>query len=327
EAYYSNKGQFSVSVDAIQYPTYSFTVNNDAAKGTLTPQEPFKSAYKAGTQVRFTLDVIGNNRVQDIRFNGSTLTAINGVYTVTIGETNNVLDVLYYDIEPEPTYPLTVTNDPNKGTISPTISNSSYESGTTLSFGITTTEGYSVQQVLFNGVVVSPVGGFYTVTIAPLDNVLTIIYAHEGAGVAPESPPAEPEPPTPTLYSLSVSNNEDFGSLSFENPMQNAYEEGTTISFTIEPEEGYGIYEVLFNGEELVEENGVYTFTIVSTGNLLEIDYEELEPEDDPPQSSSSTSSSTTEDGGCSSTVSGSWLCGVAFIGAAMLLKKTKRKE
>jgi hypothetical protein len=51
--------------------------------------------YASGRELTFSINPIGDNVVETVTFNGETLVAVDGVYTLTVAPMQNVLEVVY----------------------------------------------------------------------------------------------------------------------------------------------------------------------------------------------------------------------------------------
>ena len=177
------------------------------------------------------------------------------MYTVTIAATDNYLEVVYNEIVIPPTYTVAVVNDAAKGSVS--ALNASYEAGASVTFTITPIGEYTVKEVRFNGRVLTANGGVYTANVAATDNLIEVVYNEITV--------------TPT-YGLTVENDSSKGSVS---ALNERYEAGETLTFTVTPVEGATLKEVRFNGRVITADAGVYTVTVAATDNLIEAVYNE----------------------------------------------------
>ena len=176
--------------DIIVINYYTLTVQNDTAKGTVTPQDPFKQNYEVGEQVSFTITTKGDNSVKAVKYNGHTITATGGVYNITIKAVENIIEVIYNEIivpEPPRYYALSVVNDDEKGAITPLWPFSdSYKEGTEVIFEVTPNGENTVKAVKFNGHTLTASDGKYTAKIVATDNIIEVVY--DEVAVAPPPP-------------------------------------------------------------------------------------------------------------------------------------------
>jgi hypothetical protein len=76
-------------------PTYGISVINDNSKGMVKAQRPLSSTYAEGAKISFSIAPIGDNVVEEVKFNGETIEAVDGLYTITIAAIDNVIEVIY----------------------------------------------------------------------------------------------------------------------------------------------------------------------------------------------------------------------------------------
>lgn len=167
----------AVEVEYQERSVYPLSIVNDTTKGTIELSSSASLEFAVGETITFILSPKGGNIVKAVKFNGHTVLAVGGIYSVTIIPTDNILEVIYEDIIIEPSYSLTVVNDASKGEIRAQSSlEGTYQKGTQISFSVDVLGTNSIKAIKFNGHTVSGVDGVYTVTIASTDNIIEIIY-------------------------------------------------------------------------------------------------------------------------------------------------------
>lgn len=167
----------AVEVEYQERSVYPLSIVNDTTKGTIELSSSASLEFAVGETITFILSPKGENIVKAVKFNGHTVLAVGGIYSVTIIPTDNILEVIYEDIIIEPSYSLTVVNDTSKGEIRAQSSlEGTYQKGTQISFSVDVLGTNSIKAIKFNGHTVSAVDGVYTVTIASTDNIIEIIY-------------------------------------------------------------------------------------------------------------------------------------------------------
>ena len=152
---------------------YTLTVANDDEKGDFAFTSITYPTYSKGEKITFTVTPKGNYIIEEVRFNGEKVTAVNGVYTVRMADKNGEIEVVYS----KPTYGISVINDNSMGTVKAQRPlSSTYAEGAKISFSIAPIGDNVVEEVKFNGETIEAVDGLYTITIAATDNVIEVIY-------------------------------------------------------------------------------------------------------------------------------------------------------
>ena len=260
-----------VEVEYYALDKFPISITNNSAKGTASLSVSTSGTYLAGEQVTFSVTPIGDNVVEAVKFNGHTIVAVGGVYTLTIAPVNNIVEVIYADIPdagdiPEPElYGYTVVNDNTKGTVSLNANASSYQAGQTFTFTVTPIADNTIKAVKVNGHTVVAVGGVYTVTIAPTNNIIEIIYNEPVV-----APPADPE-----YYGYTIVNDNAKGTVSINSYAQE-FLPGETFTFTVTPIGANTVKVVKVNGYTVEAVGGVYTVTVASMTNIIEVVYNEI---------------------------------------------------
>lgn len=154
---------------------YTLNLNNDDAKGEVAYKTVTYPTYAEGERVKFTVTPKEGYEIAEVKCNGQTITAENGVYVAVMAATDNVIEVVY--AEKVYTYGITVVNDAAKGTVKAQRPLSvEYVSGTKIAFSIQLIGDNSVETVTFNGQTLEAVDGTYTLTVEAKDNVLEVVY-------------------------------------------------------------------------------------------------------------------------------------------------------
>ena len=131
-----------------------------------------------------------------------------------------------------------------------TVNGSGYELGERYTFTVTAVEGYNVTSVTVNGESATETDGQYAFVFNGKTEI-AVETAAKGKVTLGEH----------TGAAVTVTDNED---------LQHEYNNGDTVSFTVEPEsEYYEIVAVKVNGEEVTAANGIYTRVFPSDGFFI----------------------------------------------------------
>lgn len=90
-------GKWTLKVEFRQEEKYAFNISNDSEKGTVT-RNPLSTKYYVGTEVSFTVNAKDGYEVDRVIFNGYVVEQVDGKYTVTTNEYNN-LEVEYKAVQ------------------------------------------------------------------------------------------------------------------------------------------------------------------------------------------------------------------------------------
>ena len=198
--------------------------------------------------------------------------------------------------------------------------------GEPTTISITASEYFRFNKLLYNGKNISDQltknGDTYTYTLNA-----TTGYHYFVADIVEEN-----------RYALVEQNDLWKGRISYTATGANAtYENGTTLLFSVTPNEGYTVKKVTYNGEELTADNtGKYQITITARENVLKVEYIDPIVIPDPPTGDSSSSDETgdsvssgggTAPSGCNASlpvgIGGTAVCAALSI----LLKKRRKKD
>ena len=238
-------------------PTGTVTVEKGASQTfTITPDEGYEIAEV----------VVDNSSVLD-QLTGNR-------YTFTGVQENHTISVTFRatggEPDPEPeTYTITATAGEGGG-ITPTGS-VTVDEGADQTFTITPSEGYEIADVVVDGVSVTVTNNSYIFTDVQADHTISVNFRETGG---------EPEP-EPETYTITASAGEG-GSISPSGSV--TVNEGEDQTFTITPNEGYEIAEVLVDGVSVTVTDNSYTFTGVQANHTISVTFQKTggEPEPEP---------------------------------------------
>lgn len=176
--YFKERNNFTVQVNTIERAENYSRAYVRGGGGTVTP------AYQELTNepIELTFTPEENHKLVKVMKDGVDITAQvqNGKYTLTetIGAHNIVAE---YQSTVEK-YWLLERNEAYKGTIVYLNANGvdKFTAGTEISFTVKPNENYKIEEVSYNGAVITPTAdGTYTVVIASQENVVSVVYSDE----------------------------------------------------------------------------------------------------------------------------------------------------
>ena len=169
------------------------------------------------------------------------------------------------------TYTITATAGEGGG-ITPTGSVTAHE-GADQTFTITPSEGYEIANVQVDGVSVTVTDNSYTFTNVQENHSISVTFQETGG---------EPEP-EPETYTITASAGEGGGITPTGSVTAH---EGADQTFTITPDEGYEIADVIVDGVSVLNQlsGNSYTFTGVQENHTISVTFQETggEPEPEP---------------------------------------------
>ncbi len=216
--------------------TLTLTTNGN---GTIAPET---AEYIDGSEVTLTVTPDEGYQVKSVTLNGTAVELTNGAYTFAITE-DSVFAVEFEKI-PAGNKILTV-NCGEGGTVTP--GTASYAEGTEVTLTVTPDEGYQVKSVTLNGTAVELTNGAYTFTITE-DSVFAAEFEKIPAG-----------------NKILTVNCGEGGTVT---PGTASYAEGSEVTLTVTPDEGYQVKSVTLNGALVQLINGKYTFTITENSTF-----------------------------------------------------------
>ena len=239
--------------------SYTLVINNDSAKGTVTVS-PEAEKYESGSVVKITVSANEGYVLESVIVNGKNVTIENSSVSVTI-EKNTTLDVLYKADSPEETYTLTIENDEEKGTVSLSPWQASYESGTQVVVKVAVKGDNVLESFTVVGGATYPPKSDDSITVTITQNtVIKVNYKQNGG--------EDPEPPAVDKYTLSINNDEEKGTVSLS-PEQEKYDKNTKVTITVTPKEGYTVENIIVNGDSNPVDDGTIEFFINSDTSVI----------------------------------------------------------
>ena len=247
----TGNGSASYSGETIRGTTKKYTVNEGTSETiTFTPDDGY--------------------RIKSLKVDGNGVTASTS-YTVTVNA-NTTVEVEFEAILPT-TYTLSISASGNGSasyggeSIRGTTKNYTVNEGTSATITFTPDDGYRIKSLKVDGSAVTA-STSYTVTV----NANTTIEVE-----------FEAIPVTPSNYSLSITASGN-GSISYDGETIRGttktytVTEGTSVTITITPDDGYQIKSLKVNGSTVSATNS-YSVTI-NSDTTIEVEFEEIH--DDP---------------------------------------------
>ena len=250
--------------------TYTITAEAGAG-GSIAPTGSV--TVNEGEDQTFTITPSEGYEIADVLVDGVSVTVTNNSYTFTNVQENHSISVTFQETggepEPEPeTYTITATAGAG-GSIAPTGSVTVNE-GEDQTFTITPDEGYEIAEVVVDNssVLDQLTGNRYTFTGVQENHTISVTFRATGGG--------EPETYTITAEAGAGGSIDPSGDVTVE--------KGASQTFTITPDDGYEIAEVLVDGVSVTVTDNSYTFTGVQANHTISVTFQKTggEPEPEP---------------------------------------------
>ena len=231
-----------------------------------------------GTSVTLTITPDASYRIASVKVNDKDVTSqvSNGQYTINNIMANTTVEVSFEAIPPT-TYQLTIVATGNGGVSydGKTVrgGNNVFEvtEGSSATIKFTPDAGYRVASVNLNGqnVTMQVVNGQYTISSLTQNTTMEVTF----------------ETISPTKYQLDVVAKGDgravYDGTTIEDETQYfEVEEGSSVTITFKPDNGYMIANVKVNGEDVTSllENNQYTISNITTDMVMEVTFEVMPP-------------------------------------------------
>ena len=197
-------------------------------------EDPNSLVYNKGEEAHIRVVTEKGWRVKSVKLNGTEITPDeNGIYSFVM-TCNSVVAAETEQI----THALTVISGGN-GTVTP--GSGEFPEGTEVTLTVTPDEGYQVKSAKLNGKEVALTDGKYTLTVTE-----DCTFEAQFEAVPKDS------------RTVTVS----CGAGGTVTPGTRAYEEGTEVTLTVTPDEGYQVKSAKLNGKEVALTDGKYTLTV-----------------------------------------------------------------
>lgn len=216
---------------------------------TVTPEGSaevggYELTYGIDDAVTFTVTANAGYEITRVTVNGYDVTASDNVYSYTVKDTDSAVEIVVETAKKQLTVSKTVTNATLGGL------KESYTFGENVQFTVTPETGYEVTEVKVNDSVLEAVEGAYSYTVLPEDTQISI---------------------TVTTQLIALTPELDEGDGATVNGLEESYNIGNTVTFTITTEEYVTVDSVTVNGDPVTEQDGTYSYVIKESDIKLTI--------------------------------------------------------
>ena len=216
---------------------------------TVTPEgsagvSGYELSYGIGDEVIFTVTASAGYEITKVTVNDNEITASDSGYSYTVKDTDSAVEIVVETAKKQLTVSKTVTNATLGGL------KESYTFGENVQFTVTPETGYEVTEVKVNDSVIEAVEGTYSYTVLPEDTQISI---------------------TVTTQLIALTPELDEGDGATVNGLEESYNIGNTVTFTITTEEYVAVDSVTVNGDVVAEQDGTYSYVIKESDRKLTI--------------------------------------------------------
>lgn len=216
---------------------------------TVTPEgsaevSGYELSYGIDDAVTFIVEANAGYEITRVTVNGYDVTASDNVYSYTVKDTDSAVEIVVETAKKQLTVSKTVTNATLGGL------KESYTFGENVQFTVTPETGYEVTEVKVNDSVIEAVEGTYSYTVLPEDTQISI---------------------TVTTQLIALTPELDEGDGATVNGLEESYNIGNTVTFTITTEEYVTVDSVTVNGDVVAEQDGTYSYVIKESDRKLTI--------------------------------------------------------
>lgn len=216
---------------------------------TVTPEgsaevEGYELAYGIDDVVTFTVMANAGYEITRVTVNGYEVISSDNVYSYTVEATDSAVEIVVETAKIQ----VPVIQNAENATLDGL--KESYTFGENVQFTVTPQTGYEVTGVKVNDSVIEAVEGTYSYTVLPEDTQITITV-------------------TTRLITLAPELGEVDGAT--VNGLEESYNIGNTVTFTITTEEYVTVDSVTVNGEVVAEQDGTYSYVIKESDRELTI--------------------------------------------------------
>ena len=216
---------------------------------TVTPEGSaevggYELSYGIDDVVTFTVTANAGYEITRVTVNGYEVTASDSEYSYTVKDTDSAVEIVVETAKIQ----VSVIQNAENATLGGL--EESYTFGENVQFTVTPGTGYEVTEVKVNDSVIEAVEGTYSYTVLPEDTQITITV-------------------TTQLITLTPELGEVDGAT--VNGLEESYNIGNTVTFTITTEEYVTVDSVTVNGEVVAEQDGTYSYVIKESDRELTI--------------------------------------------------------
>ena len=216
---------------------------------TVTPEgsaevSGYELSYGIDDVVTFTVTANAGYEITRVTVNGYEVTAYDSEYSYTVKDTDSAVEIVVETAKKQ----VPVIQNAENATLGGL--EESYTFGENVQFTVTSGTGYEVTEVKVNDSVIEAVEGTYSYTVLPGDTQITIAV-------------------TTQLITLTPELGEVDGAT--VNGLEESYNIGNIVTFTITTEEYVTVDSVTVNGEVVTEQDGTYSYVIKESDRELTI--------------------------------------------------------
>ena len=216
---------------------------------TVTPEDSaevsgYELSYGIDDVVTFTVTANAGYEITRVTVNGYEVTASDSEYSYTVKDTDSAVEIVVETAKKQ----VPVIQNAENATLGGL--EESYTFGENVQFTVTPGTGYEVTEVKVNDSVIEAVEGTYSYTVLPEDTQITITV-------------------TTQLITLTPELGEVDGAT--VNGLEESYNIGNIVTFTITTEEYVTVDSVTVNGEVVAEQDGTYSYVIKESDRELTI--------------------------------------------------------
>jgi hypothetical protein len=223
--------------------TYTIDASSSDANGAITPSGIV--TVNSGSSQTFTINPNNGYRINELRVDGVVVANVSS-YTFTNVVANHTIAVSFTPI----TYQITASSADVNGVISP-AGNVIVNSGDSQTFTVTPNNGYRINELRVDGVVVASVSS-YTFTNISTDHTITVSF-------------------TPITYQINASSADANGVISPAGIFN--VNSGSNQAFTATPNSGYSVNIWSVNGATVQTGGNNYTLTNITTNSTVTVSF------------------------------------------------------
>ena len=263
----------SVEFEAIPPKTYTLSItasgNGSASYGGNTIRSKTSSfTVNSGSSATITFTPDNGYRIKSVKVNNSTVSVSNNQYTISSINANTTVSVEFEAI-PVTTYTLSITASGNGSasysgtTVRSKTSSFTVNAGTSATITFSPDNGYRIKSAKVNNSTVSVSNNQYTISSINANTTVSVEF--------------EAIPVTTYTLSITASGN---GSASYSGSSIRSktssftVNEGTSVTITFAPDDGYQIKTVKVNSSTVTVSNNEYSISSINKNTIVEVEFE-----------------------------------------------------
>ena len=234
-----------ITASGVKLPTFNITVTQ-GANGTISPATA--NNIPQGSDLAFTIAPNSGFQIADVLVDGTSVGAVSS-YTFTNITSSHTIAATFSATSGSSTFDITVTQGAN-GTISPATA-TNLTQGSNFTFTIAPNSGFQIADVLVDGISVGAVSSYTFTNITSNHTIAATFSAASG-------------PTDPSTFDITVTQSAN-GTIS---PGTTIVSDGDSLTFTITPDPGFQIADVLIDGKS-VGARDAYTFMDIRSNHTI----------------------------------------------------------